>query len=93
MLPGLFVPWLLTLARNKALDQLRLKSERQRSREEQTDEFDSSCVVPDFEATLDQDRHAKQVRSVMATLPSHQKRAIELAYFEGLTHCEIAAKL
>ena len=34
-----FVPWLLTLARNRALDHLRLKSERQRRREEQTEEF------------------------------------------------------
>src|SRR5260370_7870832 len=33
------VPWLLTLARNRALDHLRLKSERQRRREEQTEEF------------------------------------------------------
>src|SRR6478672_11856398 len=36
---GPFVPWLLTLARNRALDQLRLKSERQRRREDQTEEL------------------------------------------------------
>ena len=36
---GPFVPWLLTLARNRALDHLRLKSERQRRREDQTEEF------------------------------------------------------
>src|SRR5258708_37540089 len=35
---GPFVPWLLALARNRALDQLRLKSERQRRREDQTEE-------------------------------------------------------
>ena len=36
---GPIVPWLLTLARNRALDHLRLKSERQRRREDQTDEL------------------------------------------------------
>ena len=34
---GPFLPWLLTLARNRALDQLRLKSERQRRREAQSE--------------------------------------------------------
>jgi RNA polymerase sigma factor (sigma-70 family) len=36
---GPFLPWLLTLARNRALDTLRLKSERQRRREDQTEEM------------------------------------------------------
>ena len=90
---GPFVPWLLTLARNRALDQLRLKSERQRRREEQTEELPPVMTVPDFEGSLDEQRRAKRVREVMASLNPQQKRAIELAYFEGLSHSEIANRL
>jgi DNA-directed RNA polymerase specialized sigma24 family protein len=42
---GPFVPWLLTLARNKALDTLRRKSERQRRREEQTDQLPAVTIA------------------------------------------------
>ena len=89
-----FVPWLLTLARNRALDQLRLKSERQRRREEQTEEFPQiASPAPGFELALDEKRRAERVRSLMGSLPASQKKAIELAYFEGLSHSEIAASL
>lgn len=90
---GPFLPWLLTLARNRALDQLRLKSERQRRREEQAEELPPVVSAPDFEGNLDEKRRAARVRELMAALQPQQKRAIELAYFEGLSHSEIAAKL
>ena len=90
---GPFVPWLLTLARNRALDRLRLKSERQRRREEQAEELPSVVAIPDFEGALDEKRRAVRVREVMSSLNPQQKRAIELAYFEGLTHTEIANAL
>jgi RNA polymerase sigma-70 factor, ECF subfamily len=90
---GPFVPWLLTLARNRALDQLRLKSERQRRREEQSEELPPVAAFPDFESSLDEKRRATRVRDLMAALSPQQKRAIELAYFEGLSHSEIANAL
>ena len=90
---GPFLPWLLTLARNRALDQLRLRSERQRRREEQTEELPPVVTAPDFEGGLDEKRRAIRVRELIASLQPQQKRAIELAYFEGLSHSEIAAKL
>jgi len=91
---GPFVPWLFTLARNRALDTLRLKSERQRRREEQTEELPALVSAPpDFERHMDQKRCAEKVRALMASLSPQQRRAIELAYFEGLSHTEIAAAL
>jgi len=91
---GPFLPWLLTLARNRALDHLRLKSERQRRREEQSEQLPPIVVsAPDFEAKLDDKRRAARVRELMSALQPQQKRAIELAYFEGLSHSEIAARL
>ena len=90
---GPFVPWLLTLARNRALDTLRLKSERQRRREDQTEELPSLSTAPEYEKALDEKRRCERVRALMASLSPQQKRAIELAYFEGLSHTEIAAAL
>jgi len=91
---GPFVPWLLTLARNRALDQLRLKGERQRRREEQSEEVPQiATAAPEYERALDEKRRAEQVRSLMSELPAAQRKAIELAYFEGLSHSEIAAAL
>jgi RNA polymerase sigma-70 factor (ECF subfamily) len=90
---GPFVPWLLTMARNRALDHLRLKSERQRRREDQTDELPPVVTAPNYEHELDERRRVERVRSLMGGLQPQQKRAIELAYFEGLSHTEIAEKL
>jgi RNA polymerase sigma-70 factor (ECF subfamily) len=90
---GPFVPWLLTLARNRALDQLRLKSERQRRRENQVDELPPVCSAPQIEVDIDDRRQAERVRALMGALQPQQRRAIELAYFQGLSHSEIAAAL
>jgi RNA polymerase sigma-70 factor (ECF subfamily) len=90
---GPFVPWLMAVARNRALDHLRLKSERQRRREDQTEELPPVIDVPQFEKALDEKRRAERVRAVMSSLNPQQKKAIELAYFEGLSHTEIAETL
>jgi RNA polymerase sigma-70 factor (ECF subfamily) len=90
---GPFVPWLMVLARNRALDHLRLKSERQRRREDQSEGLPQAISVPRFEQALDEKRRAEQVRALMGSLNAQQKKAIELAYFEGLSHSEIAAAL
>jgi RNA polymerase sigma-70 factor (ECF subfamily) len=95
---GPLEPWLFTMARNRALDFLRLKREKQRRREDSS-EFDvvpSSFTLiarPDPEGDIDQARRAEKVRALMSSLPELQRRAIELAYFEGLSHSEIAASM
>ena len=90
---GPFVPWLLTLARNRALDHLRLKSERQRRREELSETLPLVAIAPGYEEALDEKRRAERVRALMGSLHPRQKQAIELAYFEGLSHSEISETL
>ena len=88
----LFPGW-LTLARNRALDHLRLKSERQRRREDLTEVMPPLAIAPEYEEILDQKRRAERVQALMGSLHPRQKQAIELAYFEGLSHSEIAEAL
>jgi RNA polymerase sigma-70 factor (ECF subfamily) len=92
---GPLEPWLFTVARNRALDFLRLKRGKQRRREDSAD-FDlppSAVVRPDPEGAIDQSRRAEKVRALMNSLPALQRRAIELAFFEGMTHSEISAAI
>ena len=89
---GPLEPWLFTMARNRALDFLRLKREKQRRREDSTDsDLPFSAVArPDPEGDIDRSRRTEKVRALMSSLPDAQRRAIELAFFEGMSHSEIS---
>jgi RNA polymerase sigma-70 factor (ECF subfamily) len=85
--------WLLTLARNRAIDRLRMERNR-RAREEGLDEA-SVVATPgadpeDFSTAMEL-RHI--VQRALATLTPEQREVIEIAYYTGLSHSEIAAKL
>lgn len=90
---GPLEPWLFTVARNRALDHLRLKREKQRRREETLELQPAAVAAPNPEDVMDRQRRAERVRGLMRALPEQQRRAIELAFFEGMTHSEIAAAL
>lgn len=83
--------WLVTIARSRALDRLRTASARSRLAEQVAqspvdDVGDAAVDVVKSEA-------AAVVRQALATLPEEQRRTLFLAYFEGLTQTEIAARL
>lgn len=88
--------WIFTVARSRAIDRLRARHRR----EDRTISFDDPAVKLDpldEEASPDQVASFRQTRDVlkdaMKTLPSAQRIAVELAFFRGLTHVEIAAML
>jgi RNA polymerase sigma-70 factor, ECF subfamily len=83
-LPG----WLLVIARNRAISRLRKKNPA--SGDELTE---ATVVLPsNLESALSQKQMLGRVRDAMVGLPAEQRAAVELAYFEGMTHTEIAAK-
>jgi RNA polymerase sigma-70 factor (ECF subfamily) len=83
--------WLVTLARSRAIDRLRHLSSRERTANAaaagRTDET-SDAAQDAF-----QSEQRELVAGALAELPEEQRRALMLAYFEGLTQSEIAARL
>ena len=90
---GAVAPWLLTMARNIAIDHLRSKAEKQRKQEFSADIMPVRCSRPDPEGRLDRRRQTQRVQVVMGDLPEKQRKALELAYFQGLTQSEISTEL
>jgi RNA polymerase sigma-70 factor, ECF subfamily len=83
---GSLAPWLAVIARNRAIDFLR-------KRKPETDLEDVIIsVAPDLARDADRARAAEKVRGVIGTMPPPQRSALEMAYFEGMTHSEIASK-
>ena len=81
------------MARNIAIDHLRSKAEKQRRKEFSADSMPARFSRPDPEGRLDRRRQAQRVQAVMGGLPEKQRKALELAYFQGFTQSEIANEL
>ena len=84
--------WLMTLTRSRAIDILRSqKRDRAMDPLESAGDVEASTPGPEA-ATADAERH-RFVRGALNRLSADQREAIELAYFTGLSHSEIAARL
>ena len=83
---GNMAAWLAVIARHRAIDALR------RRRPESDIEDVVVSVEPDLAKEADRSRTMDKVRGALQTMPAPQRSALEMAYFDGLTHSEIAAK-
>ena len=82
--------WLTVMTRNRAIDRLR-KSNLRRTRELPIEEpVDSATGMPEPERQSMFAQEQRLVRQAMATLGKEQRQAIELAFFSGLSHSEVA---
>jgi RNA polymerase sigma-70 factor (ECF subfamily) len=83
--------WLVTMARSRAIDRLRALASRDRTAQDAA----RSVVEETSDAVTDAIRSEQSavVRGALDALPEEQRRVLELAYFEGLTQSEIAARL
>jgi len=83
--------WLVTIARSRALDRLRSAGSRARLGEEAAQMPRDEVGDAELDAVKSEARTI--VRNALAELPEEQRRTLFLAYFEGLTQTEIAARL
>jgi RNA polymerase sigma-70 factor, ECF subfamily len=85
--------WVLGIVHNRAIDALRRATvhDSRRASDEGIEERFAAADRTDVEAVRRGD--AVQVRNALETLPADQLRVIELAYFGGFTHSEIAEML
>jgi RNA polymerase sigma-70 factor (ECF subfamily) len=91
------IAWLTMMTRSRALDVVRARQRRDKV-------TDRAALEPDQPVAMSQDRpgadvaleHAERAHAVtdaLDSLPPAQRTAIELAFFEGLTHPEVAERL
>ena len=83
---GRLASWLAVIARHRAIDVLR-------KRHPQTDIDEVVVSVDaDLEGAAQRSRALAQVRQCLSTMPAEQRKPLEMAFFEGMTHSEIAER-
>jgi RNA polymerase sigma-70 factor, ECF subfamily len=89
---GSIGPWLLAVARNRAIDYLRSAGGRERNAVEY-EETEHPSLYTDMEKDILASDKARVVKSAMEKLSPNQRQVIELAYFEGLSQTEMAERM
>src|SRR5579875_2616441 len=76
--------WLAVVARNRAIDSLR--------RRRPTDQVEEVALASPFNLAEEAERNSlmERARSAIVHLPTEQRKTLEMAFFDGLTHTEIA---
>ena len=85
--------WLMTMARSRAIDKLRGRAQELSQAETLEAVAETRSENPDPEQSAAVAQQQAQVRKALSTLSEEQRRAIELAFFNGLSQNEIALKL
>ncbi len=89
---GSAIGWLLTIVHRKAVD--RVRSAEAASRRDTNYENDNQSVAHDATAeAVEASMEARRVRDALGELTHVQREALELAYFGGYTHTEVASML
>lgn len=95
---GCVAAWLMTLCRSRAIDRLRSRQRRE-TLHTKLAEGDGQTGAGGVSAPMAPDEGAesalrqRRVAKALGTLSGSQRQAIELAFYEGLSHSEIAARL
>lgn len=89
---GTPLAWLMTIARSRAIDRLR-SGRHDQSKSALEDAAELTALTPTPEDSTVMSERQQLVRTAIDSLTPEQKEVIELAYFSGLSHTEIASKL
>lgn len=90
---GALGPWLLTVARNRAIDHIRSVGARMSRNAYELEERKHPSPFANAEQEIVSADQARRIRAALGSLNANQKHVIELAFFEGLSQTEMAEKL
>lgn len=89
---GTVLAWLLMATRSRAIDRLRARRPAARAGLRAVETMPDPASSQDVESDSVNRQWEQVCRTAIADLPEDQRRALELAYFEGLTHQEISER-
>jgi len=89
---GALGPWMLAVARNRAIDYLRSAAGRMQNATELQD-TEHPALFADMEKELLNSDRVRRVRTALEKLSANHRTVIELAYFEGLSQVEMAERM
>jgi RNA polymerase sigma-70 factor (ECF subfamily) len=89
---GSLPAWLLVIGRNRALSRLRGREHREIQDDPEGFSIEAVPSPGNLENEAARAQLMEKLRGAMASLPSEQREAVELAYFEGMTQTEIAER-
>jgi RNA polymerase sigma-70 factor, ECF subfamily len=90
---GALGPWVLTVARNRAIDYLRSIEGRMSAGSLELDRMDHPALFAGLEDSAVSVDRARRLKSAFEKLSPNQRLVIELAYFEGLSQSEMAERM
>lgn len=90
---GSLAAWLLVIGRNRALSRLRGKGRHETLADSEEFSIEAVPSSGNLEDEVARMQLMERLRGAMAALPQEQREAVELAYFEGMTQTEIAARV
>src|SRR5207249_917974 len=86
------VAWLLTIARTRAIDRLRSRGRHQMQTDELDEQREPAPAPSETDPFVLRDTQAA-VQEALLSLSEQQRIPLEMAYFQGMSHTEIAAAL
>jgi RNA polymerase sigma-70 factor, ECF subfamily len=90
---GALGPWVLTVARNRAIDYLRSVAGRMAQNAYELEANEHPSLFANLETELLNSDRARRLRAAFEKLTPNQKLVIELAYYEGLSQSEMAERM
>ena len=90
---GALGPWILTVARNRSIDYVRSVDGRMAASTIEVEKMENPAVFSDLETNILNMDRVRSLKKAFERLDQNQRTVVELAYFEGLSQTEIAAKL
>lgn len=89
---GALGPWVLTVARNRAIDYVRSVDSRMKQGALELEVLERPAAFADLERDIVNSDRARRLRAAFSRLSPNQQMVIELAYFEGLSQTEMAER-